>query len=45
MDSGLLGDHIFVLFIFPLLYMIWLFDCDNLDLEFGLSKNLANYLG
>ena len=25
--------------------MIWLFDCDNRDLEFGLSNNLANYLG
>ena len=24
--------------------MIWLFNCDNLDLEFGLSNNLANYL-
>ena len=22
-----------------------MFDCDNLDLEFGLSNNLANYLG
>ena len=27
-----LGDHIFILFIFPLLYLIWLFDCVNLDL-------------
>ena len=25
--------------------MIWLFDCDNLDLEFRLSNNLTNYLG
>ena len=26
---------------------IWfpVFDCDNLDLEFGLSNNLANYQG
>ena len=29
---GSLGDHIFVFFIFPLLYLIRLFDCVNLDL-------------